>query len=254
MWYWGKTGGFMSCIIELKNAGYSAQNRKLAKSVSYCFEEGKTTALVGPSGCGKSTLLKLAAGLFPPDEGEVLFRGKDISRMNKLENLAFRRDAAFVFQDSALWANQNLFQILDLPLRVHFPAMTRKQREMKIESVVADVGYRKDLGIRPARLSMGEQKLIAFARAIICHPVLLYLDEWTESLDETASQRLIDMVKKLQDEGVSVIMVSHDVRIIRALADYVIMILEGRIFIKFTREQLESDDFCATFIEKGMEA
>jgi ABC-type glutathione transport system ATPase component len=226
----------------------------LAKGISYGFKEGKTTALVGPSGCGKSTVLKLAAGLFAPDEGEVLFRGKDISRMNKLENLAFRREAAVVFQDSALWANQNLFQILDLPLRVHFPSMTRKQREMRIESVVAEVGYKKDLGIRPSGLSMGEQKLIAFARALICRPMLLYLDEWTESLDETASQRLIDMVKKLQDEGVSVIMVSHDIRIVRALADFVVMILEGRIFIRFTKEQIDGDDFLATFIEKGMES
>jgi len=244
----------MSCIVELRNAGYSAQNKKLAKGVSYCFEEGKTTALVGPSGCGKSTVLKLAAGLFAPDEGEVLFRGKNISRMNKVENLAFRREAAVVFQDSALWANQNLFQILDLPLRVHFPSMTKKQREARIESVVAEVGYKKDLGIRPAGLSMGEQKLIAFARALICRPVLLYLDEWTESLDETASQRLIDMVKKLQEQGISIILVSHDVRIVRALADFVIMILEGRIFIRFTKEQISGDAFFATFIEKGMES
>jgi len=244
----------MSCIVELKNIFYSAQNRKLAKGVSYEFEEGKTTALIGPSGCGKSTMLKLAAGLFAPDEGEVLFRGKDIFRMNRLENLAFRREAAVVFQDSALWANQNLFQILDLPLRLHFPSMTKKQRERRIESVVADVGYKKDLGIRPSGLSMGEQKLIAFARALICRPMLLYLDEWTESLDETASQRLIDMVKRLQGEGVSVIFVSHDVRIVRALADFVVMILGGQIFIRLTKDQIDADDFLVEFIEKGMES
>jgi len=244
----------MSCIVELKNIFYSAQNRKLCKGMTYEFEEGKTTALIGPSGCGKSTMLKLAAGLFAPDEGEVLFRGKDIFRMNRLENLAFRREAAVVFQDSALWANQNLFQILDLPLRLHFPSMTLKQRESRIESVVAEVGYKKDLGIRPSALSMGEQKLIAFARALMCRPMLLYLDEWTESLDETASQRLIDMVKKLQNEGVSIIFVSHDVRIVRALADFVIMILGGQIFIRFTREQIDADDFLVEFIEKGMES
>jgi ABC-type multidrug transport system ATPase subunit len=244
----------MACIIEFKNICYSAQTRKLCKGVSYRFEEGKTTALVGPSGCGKSTMLKLAAGLFAPDEGEILFRGKDIWRMNRLENLSFRREAAVVFQDSALWANQNLFQILDLPLRLHFPSMTRQQRERRIEAVVADVGYKKDLGIRPSALSMGEQKLIAFARALICRPLMLYLDEWTESLDETSSQRLIDIVKKMQAEGASIILVSHDIRIIHALADFVIMILGGQIFIRLTKEQIESDDFLVEFIEKGMEA
>jgi len=84
--------------------------------------------------------------------------------------------------------------------------------------------------------------------------LLLYLDEWTESLDETASLRLIDMVKKLQGEGVSVIFVSHDVRIVRALADFVIMILGGQIFIRLTKEQIDSDDFLVEFIEKGMES
>jgi ABC-type multidrug transport system ATPase subunit len=243
----------MSCIVELKDIRYSAQNKKLCKDVSYRFEEGKTTALVGPSGCGKSTVLKLAAGLFAPDEGEVLYRGKDIFRMNRLENLEFRREAAVVFQDSALWANQNLFQILDLPLRLHFPSMTRKQRENRIEQVVAEVGYKKDLGIRPSGLSMGEQKLIAFARALICRPMLLYLDEWTESLDETSSQRLIDIVKRMRAEGVSIIFVSHDIRIVRDLADYIVMILGGQIFFRLAKEQIDTDEFLAEFIEKGME-
>ncbi len=141
----------MSCIVELKNICYSAQTRKLCKGISYEFEEGKTTALVGPSGCGKSTVLKLAAGLFAPDEGEVLFKGKNIFRMNRLENLAFRREAAVVFQDSALWANQNLFQILDLPLRLHFPSMTKQQREKRIEFVVTEVGLKKTWGYAPRR-------------------------------------------------------------------------------------------------------
>jgi phospholipid/cholesterol/gamma-HCH transport system ATP-binding protein len=244
----------MSCIIELKNISYSAQTRKLIKGMSYEFDEGKTTALIGPSGCGKSTMLKLAAGLFAPDEGEVLFRGKNIFRMNRLENLAFRRESAVVFQDSALWANQSLFQMLDLPLRLHFPSMTKKQRESRIEFVVSEVGYKKDLGIRPSALSMGEQKLIAFARALICRPMLLYLDEWTESLDETASQRLIDIVKKMQEQGVSIILVSHDVRIVRALSDFVIMILGGQIFIRLAKDQIDADDFLVEFIEKGMES
>jgi len=84
--------------------------------------------------------------------------------------------------------------------------------------------------------------------------MLLYLDEWTESLDETASQRLIDMVKKMQNAGVSIIFVSHDIRIINSLADYVIMILGGQIFIRLTKEQMKTDDFLVEFIKKGMEA
>jgi ABC-type multidrug transport system ATPase subunit len=242
----------MSCIVEMKNIAFSAQNRKIVHDVSFRFEEGKVTGIVGPSGIGKTTVIKLAAGLIIPDEGEVLFRGEDIARMNRAENLNFRQEAAVVFQDSALWANQSLFQILELPLRLHFPSMAKSEREGRIKSVVGEVGYKKDLGVRPAQLSMGEQKLIAFARALICGPRLLFLDEWTESLDENASQRLIGMVKKMRDGGVTVILVSHDMRIIHELVDVAVMIQGGSISLRVTRGQFNGEeDFCR-YIERGM--
>ena len=240
----------MASIIELKNVSFSAQNRVLVQDISCQFEEGQVTALIGPSGCGKSTVLKLAAGLYYPYEGEITFRGTDIARMNRAENLAFRKEGAVVFQDSALWANQSLFQILELPLRVHFPSMSLKERQKRIKSVAAAVGYRKNLEIRPAQLSMGEQKLLAFARALMCSPRLLFLDEFTESLDENASQRLIDLVKKLHNDGVSIILISHDIRMIRFLADIVIMVMEGRIFHKLSRDQITSDDDLSRYIDE----
>lgn len=224
----------------------------LVRNASFDFEEGKTIALVGPSGGGKSTVLKLTAGLFPPDQGEVLFRGKDIARMNRQETLSFRREAAVVFQDSALWANQNLLQMLELPLRLHFPAMSKRDREKRIETVVAEVGYKKELGIRPAQLSMGEQKLIAFARAMLCRPRLLYLDEWTESLDQSAAQRLINLVKRMKADGVSIILVSHNMQIIREIADLVIMIIGGQVFLKLTKEQIDCDEDLQRYVEKGI--
>jgi ABC-type multidrug transport system ATPase subunit len=242
----------MSYIIEMKNVWFSAQGRTLVRGLSFDFEAGKTTALVGPSGGGKSTVLKLAAGLFPPNEGEVLFKGINVARMSRQENLSFRQEAAVVFQDSALWANQNLFQILELPLRVHFPLMAKKEREKRIESVVAEVGYKKELGIRPAQLSMGEQKLIAFARAMLCHPQLLYLDEWTESLDKSGAQRLIALVKTMKDNDISIILVSHNMQIIRELADIVVMIIGGQIFLRLTKEQIDNDEDLYRYVEKGI--
>ncbi|MCL2139855.1 MAG: ATP-binding cassette domain-containing protein, partial [Treponema sp.] len=218
----------MAAIIELKNISFTAQGRKLVKNAYFQFEEGKTIALIGQSGCGKSTLLKLSAGLIVPDEGEILYKGKNIFRMNRLENLSFRCESAVVFQDSALWANQNLYQTLELPLQLHFPEMTKNERDEKIKAMALLVGYRKDLLVRPSQLSMGEQKLIAFARAMICKPKLLYLDEWTESLDESASQRLIGIVKKIQNEGITIIMITHKVSIIQDIANEAVIIIEGK--------------------------
>jgi ABC-type transporter Mla maintaining outer membrane lipid asymmetry ATPase subunit MlaF len=242
----------MAPLIELKNVVFSAQNRILARNISYQYEEGKTTALVGPSGGGKSTLLKLSAGLLVPNGGEICFRGKNIFQMTRKESLEFRREGAVVFQDSALWANQSLFQILELPLLIHYPKMSKKEREKRIEAVVAEVGYKKELSIRPAQLSMGEQKLLAFARAMLCRPRLLYLDEWTESLDDNAAQRLIGLVKIRQKGGDTIIFVSHDLNTIKELADDIVMILSGQIFLKITREQIAADEDLMRYVAKGI--
>jgi len=242
----------MAGIIEMNKVSFVAQNRSIVEDFSHQFEEGKTTALVGPSGSGKSTVLKLSAGLLVPNTGEVSFRDKDIFTMTREETLDFRKEASMVFQDSALWANQSLFQILELPLRIHFPKMPPRERENRIQAVLAEVGYKRNLAIRPAQLSMGEQKLIAFARAMMCQPRLLFLDEWTESLDDSSAQRLIQLVQRHQREQNTVIFVSHNFRIIKSLADYILMIVDGKMFLKLSRQQIEEDEELAHYVEKGI--
>lgn len=241
-----------SPVIELKKVSFAAQDKEIVHRFSYAFSEGKTTALVGPSGGGKSTVLKLAAGLIVPTEGEVYYRGTGISTMSRKNNLAFRKDSAFVFQDSAIWANQTLHQTLELPLRLHFPKMTGVQVTERIKAVLDEIGYRKELDIRPSQLSMGEQKLIAFARALLCAPKLLYLDEWTESLDDAAARRLVSLVKKRKEEGTTIIFVSHSFRIIKDLADTICMINDGKLAFTVTAEEFAANESLAKMIEKGM--
>ena len=127
-------------IIELKDVSFTAQNWEIVRHADLHFEEGKTTAMVGPSGEGKSTVLKLAAVLLVPTGGEVFFRGKNMAAMNRAQNMAFRREGAVVFQDSALWLNQDLFQCMELPLKIHFPKMKTEERKARINEVVKEVG------------------------------------------------------------------------------------------------------------------
>ena len=242
----------MAGIIELRDVSFSAQNQPIVHNLTYQFEEGKCTALVGASGCGKSTVLKLSAGILVPTEGEVNFRGRNVFTLTRQENLSFRQEAAMVFQDSALWANQSLFQMLELPLRIHFPQMSLKERESHIREVVEEVGYKRDLSLRPAALSMGEQKLIAFARAIMCGPRLLFLDEWTESLDDSAAKRLVGLVQRYRGEQSTIIFVCHNFRIVKNLADYVVMITEGQFSMKLSREEIERDENLARYVERGI--
>jgi len=242
----------MGGIIELRNVSFTAERQDIVRNLSCQFDEGKATALVGPSGGGKSTVLKLAAGLLLPASGTAYFRGEDISLMNRERTLNFRRQASMVFQDSALWANQTLFQNMELPLRIHFPQMSKPEREKRIKDVLTEAGYQKDLLLRPAKLSMGEQKLIAFARAMLCKPILLFLDEWTESLDENSAQRLIGIVQQHKVEGHTVIFVSHDLGIVRHLADCIVMISGGKLAAKLTAEDVASNDDLAQYIERGI--
>jgi ABC-type multidrug transport system ATPase subunit len=242
----------MAGIIELTNVSFSAQDRLIVDDFSYKFEEGKTTALVGPSGSGKSTVLKLAAGILVPNTGEVTFKGMEIHDMNRQENLAFRHEAAMVFQDSALWENQSIYQILELPLRIHFPEKSAAEIRSRIQEVVKEVGYKRDIYIRPSQLSMGERKLIAFARSRMCGPTLLFLDEWTESLDDSSANRLMKLVERQRKEHNTVIFVSHDFKVVKAFSDYVLMIKDGKFSSLFTREQIEWDEDLAQRIEEGI--
>jgi len=182
-----------------------------------------------------------------PDSGEVLYQGKNITHMSRSENLDFRRQSAFVFQDSALWANQDLFQNLELPLRIHYPQMEKKEREKRIKEVAVMSDYKKDLYVRPARLSMGEQKLVGFARAMLCSPSLLYLDEWVESLDETSAKILINIVKRKRKEGATIIFVCHDMRIVLDLAEQIVVVVDGQVAANAPKEalmhELQKEDF-----------
>jgi ABC-type multidrug transport system ATPase subunit len=245
----------MESIIELKDIVFSAlDNRKIVQGVSIDFSPGIATAIVGPSGGGKSTVLKISAGLLLPNHGEVFYKGKNIALMNRSETLEFRREGAFVFQDSALWANMDLYQILELPLKIHYPNMNKRQRDNRIKEVVAETGYHKDLNIRPSRLSMGEQKLVAFARAMLCNPSVLFLDEWTESLDENAADRLINLVRKKKRENATILFVSHDMRIIMDLADFVVIVADGKVTKSAPKDKIKSDLLHSDLLEKGMES
>ncbi|MDR3275716.1 MAG: ATP-binding cassette domain-containing protein [Treponema sp.] len=219
----------MQALLELKKLSFSTRAGTLVSEASIAYAPGRATALTGPSGSGKSTVLKLSAGLLTPDSGQVFYRGRDLSLMSRAENLEFRRESAFVFQDTALWSNQSLEQNLNLPLQLHFPQMSHRERLFRIKETLAEVGYTRTLDLRPAALSAGEQKLIGFARALLCRPSLLFLDEWTASLDDDAARRLVRVVEDFKNRGNTILFVSHDLSLIQSLADCVIMIKSGRV-------------------------
>jgi ABC-type transporter Mla maintaining outer membrane lipid asymmetry ATPase subunit MlaF len=216
-------------IIRLEEVIASSAGYEILKSVSVAFPEGLTTAVIGQVGSGKSTLLKVAAGIFPPDSGKVLYKGRDIYQMGREEDLAFRGQASFVFQDAALWSNQTIYNNLALPLRLH----RRKASESELDGVIREklglVGYEESLNIRPAELSMGEQKLISLARALVLDPGLIFYDEPAASLDDSSKARVLSIIAEQRKLGRTQIIVTNSSELVNAAADCLCILDQGDV-------------------------
>lgn len=195
--------------------------KEALRSVSLEARDGEFVVLLGPSGCGKSTLLRIIAGLEEPDEGSVLLRGKEITRLEPR-----RRDVAMVFQGYALYPHMTVEQNIGFPLRV------RKRPPDEIAAEVDRVGSRLGLAHLlqnlPKQLSGGERQRVALARAIIRHPQAFLMDEPLSNLD---SRLRIDMraeLKHLQHElGVVTIYVTHDQVEAMTLASRIAILRDG---------------------------
>lgn len=230
-------------LLEMKNVCFYDDLTPVVQDTSLSIEKGSVTALLGEPGGGKSSVLKLLAGIMLPSSGTVCAEGKDYTRMNTKENLAFRKKAGFMFQNSALWANQSLYQNLELPLKIHFPSLPPEQLKQKIEDAAKLVEFNKPLSLRPAALSAGEQKRIAFARALICEPEILFLDEPTESLNETTAGLFISILKEFNEKGNTLIYVSHDYNFINTFKNDKYYFANGTIVDKILLHDNGQSDY-----------
>lgn len=220
--------GVPNPILELRSVSASSGGFEILKDVSVSFEEGVTTAVLGAAGSGKSTLLKTAAGLIVPESGAVLFRGTSLASFSEDDERYFRSRSSFVFQDSALWANQTIFNNIALPLRVHKPWMGESDVAEKIRLVLERVGYDGGVAYRPADLSAGEQKLVSLARALVLDPELVFMDDPTTGLDEDAAERVDEVLTGLHETGKAVILVTSDMDLVHRVADRILIIRQGR--------------------------
>ncbi|HET7839570.1 MAG TPA: ATP-binding cassette domain-containing protein [Rectinemataceae bacterium] len=216
-------------IIELRGAVAVRQDVEILRAASFALAEGRAAFFMGTAGSGKSMLLKIAAGLVVPSSGEVFFRGKPLSRMSRLENQEFRRVTGYVFQDAALWANQSLYDNLALPIRVHDSGASRAEVDRMVHRAAEIVGYSQELRARPAELSSGERRLIGLARALVLDPELLFMDEPAANLDESAAERVTEIVGALKARGRSLLVVTSISKFAWKFADEVGVLNDGAL-------------------------
>ena len=207
----------------------AADGHEILQEVSIDLPAHACTVIMGPSGSGKSTLLKTAAGLIVPDTGYVEILGTDPSHAGERELERLRARNGFVFQDDALWQNLSLLQNLTLPLQYHRHDLASDSVTERINRLVGELGATRRLEMRPANVSAGERKIISFVRAVVGDPELLFLDEPTTSVDGEHADLMIRKLKELKERSITLVAVTHNARIASQLADYVVVLKEGRV-------------------------
>jgi putative ABC transport system ATP-binding protein len=179
------------------------------RGVSLAVREGEYVAVVGPSGCGKSTLLNLLGVIDQPTSGRVEIRGRDVSAMADREATAFRlHNVGFVFQRFYLMPTLTARENVELPMaeaRVEKAARRARAREL-----LGYVGLAAREGHRPSELSGGEQQRVAIARALANRPALLLADEPTGELDARTGADIIELFARLNADGTTIVVVTHD--------------------------------------------
>jgi putative ABC transport system ATP-binding protein len=195
--------------------------------VNFSLSEGQFVSIMGPSGCGKSTLLHLLGLIDTPSDGRYRFLGEDVSGYSERKRAGLRKASiGFVFQSFNLIDELTVYENVELPLvYVKVPASERRKRvEHVLEKM--DMAHRRDH--LPAQLSGGQQQRVAVARALINEPSLILADEPTGNLDSEHGEEVMKMLLRLNEEGTSILMVTHSASN-AAYSGRIVSLLDGKI-------------------------
>jgi cell division transport system ATP-binding protein len=195
--------------------------------VSLDVESGEMLFVTGHSGAGKSTLLKLLAVIERPTSGSVIINGQNVNQMKKAAVPFLRRNFGLIFQDHKLLFDRTVFENVALPLVISgFP---RREVGRRVRAALDKVGLLGRERARPVTLSGGEQQRLCIARAVVNRPAILLADEPTGNLDAAYGEEIIGMFKAFNQVGVTVIIATHDVSLIKRLGSRMLHLDHGRV-------------------------
>ncbi len=224
-------------VIEIRDLHKAYGSLEVIKGVSINAQKGDVVSLIGSSGSGKSTLLRCCNLLEDSQQGEILFngeavfwKGQGLARQpaNRAQVTRIRTNLSMVFQSFNLWSHMTVLQnVMEAPVSVL--KQDRATVEPRARALLDKVGIGDKADVYPAQMSGGQQQRAAIARALCMEPEALLFDEPTSALDPELEQEVIRVIKALAEEGRTMLIVTHDMRLAADVSDHVIFLHDGRI-------------------------
>ena len=214
-------------MIQVKSLAKRFEDKEVIKGIDATFETGKTNLVIGRSGAGKSVFVKCMIGLIRPDQGEVLYDGRDLIKMTKPELLRLRREMGMLFQGSALFDSMTVVENVLFPMEM-FSSDSYDKSYRRAMELLERVGLAEAAKKYPAEISGGMMKRTAIARALALNPKYLFCDEPNSGLDPKTSTVIDQLIYELTKEyNITTIVNTHDMNSVRAIGDKIIYIHNG---------------------------
>ena len=214
--------------IEIKSLNAYYDKLHVLKNINLNVQKGEILSLIGPSGSGKSSLLKMLVGLLTPKSGEVSLNNNAVNYTSKSDLRTIREQIAIVFQQYNLFQNMNVLKNVCIA-----PTKIQKRSEKDVEeqaiNLLEKVGLKDKLKSYPDELSGGQQQRVAIARALCLNPEILLLDEITSALDPELVQEVLDTIRILASEGMTMLIVSHEMSFVKEVSSRVVFMDNGSI-------------------------
>ncbi len=236
-------------MIQIKNVNKSFEDKTVLKNMSTTFNKGMVNMIIGRSGSGKSVLLKSLVGLHDIDSGEILFDGRDFTKLKQKQKAEVRKEIGMLFQGSALFDSVTIEENVLYPLEL-FTDNSYDENIERVNFCLQRVGLLESKGLFPSEISGGMQKRAAIARAIALNPKYLFCDEPNSGLDPQTAIIIDKLIQEITYEfDITTIVNSHDMNSVFAIADNIVFVYQGQFWWNGTKEDLlksnnkELDDF-----------
>jgi len=217
-------------ILEVRSLTKRFGEKLVLDNISLSIEKGRTTVIIGPSGCGKTVLIKHLIVLQRPSEGQVFFKDQRIDNLSERKLNEIRMHFGYLFQEGALFDSMTVAENIVFPIRQHFRVKRWREVEDIVKAKLAMVGLDGFQNYYPARLSGGQRKRVALARAIALDPEVILYDEPTTGLDPIRSDIINELILKFERElGITTIVVTHDMKSAYKVANRIIMLHNGKV-------------------------